>query len=216
MLMSFARATVIALTLAGGMAQAAVETLSGRLDDATNTALIGSWGAPPVFTADPLDSSENVALYNFTLAASQTVRFESQGYAAGGIDPYVSLFSGTGGPATFVRSFSGSAVGDFDETVLMLAGDYTIAIGLYMNMSFAENYGAGMLADGFTGLGGSVFGDGSYRLVLTTSDVRPLPEPGTLWLLPIALACMVRFGVGSRSYRGSRRVVAILPFAARP
>ncbi|MCE4537870.1 DVUA0089 family protein [Pelomonas sp. P7] len=198
MLKSFARATVMAVMLVGGLAQAAVQTLSGRLDDAANTALIGSFGAPPVFTADPLDSMENVALYAFNLAANQAVRFQSLGYAAGGIDPYVSLFSGTGDPATFVRSFAGAAVGDFDETVMLLAGDYTVAIGLYMNMSFAENYGSGTLGDGFTGLGGSDFGDGSYRLLLTTSDVGRLPEPGSLGLLLVALAGAVLAHQGSR------------------
>lgn len=202
MLKSFARATLMAVMLAAGLAQAAVQTLSGRLDDAANPALIGSFGSPPVFTADPLDSVENVALYGFTLAANQSVRFESQGYAAGGIDPYVSLFSGTGAPATFVRSFAGAAVGDFDETVMLLAGDYTVAIGLYMNMSFAENYGGGTLGDGFTGLGGSDFGDGSYRLLLTTSDVvQRLPEPGSLGLLVVAFGAAAL--VGRKARRGA-------------
>lgn len=197
MQMTLVRATVATVMLACGLAQAAVQTLSGRLDDAGNPALIGSFGAPPVFTADPLDSMENVALYTFSLAAGQAVRFESQGYAAGGIDPYVSLFAGVGDTATFVRSFAGLAVGDFDETQALLAGDYTVAIGLYMNMSFAENSGAGTLGDGFTGLGGSDFGDGSYRLVLTSSDQQRLPEPGSLYLLLAAcvgLALARRFG----------------------
>jgi len=197
------RALLVLALAATGLAQAAVVTLSGRLDDATNLALVGSFGEPPVFTADPLDSMQNVALHSFSLAANQTVRFESLGYAAGGIDPYVSLFLGTGDQATFLRSFAGATTGDFDETESLVPGDYTVAIGLYSNMSFAENSGVGTLGDGFTGLGGSDFGNGYYELVLTTSDVNPVPEPGSLYLVlgAAAAAALARRNLSRRSSR---------------
>ncbi|MDO9314307.1 MAG: DVUA0089 family protein [Burkholderiaceae bacterium] len=198
-----ARALVATALAATGLAQAAVVTLSGRLDDATNQALVGSFGELPVFTADPLDSMQNVALHSFSLGAGQAVRFESLGYAAGGIDPYVSLFLGTGDQATFLRSFAGTTVGDFDEIESLVPGNYTLAIGLYSNMSFAENFGVGTLGDGFTGLGGSDFGTGYYELVLTTRDGNEVPEPGSLYLVlgAAAAAALTHRSLSRRSSR---------------
>jgi|JI6StandDraft_1071083.scaffolds.fasta_scaffold192507_2 hypothetical protein len=193
MLKFIVRLVLMATLAAAGLAQAAVTTLSGRLDDAGNPALIGSFGAPPVFNAtDPLDSLQNVALHAFSLGSDQSIRFESLGYAAGGIDPYVSLFLGTDDQATFVRSFAGAAVGDFSELVSLSAGNYIVAIGLYLNMSFAENNGVGTLGDGFTGLGGSDFGNGYYELALTTSNDNDVPEPGSLYLVLGAIAAATR------------------------
>jgi len=71
--------------------------------------------------------------------------------------------------------------------VALAAGAYKIALGAFANMSFAENTGAGYLADGFVGLGDpSSFGDGSYRLVVTSA----VPEPTTWALLAMGLVML--------------------------
>jgi hypothetical protein len=179
---------LLAAWAAAGLAQAAVTTLSGHLDDPGNTALVGPDLGSPVFTADPFDSANNVALYTFTITTAQPVQLQSTGYAAGGVDPYVSLFAGIGPSAVFLESFLGMVPGDFDlQSQPLAAGDYTLAIGMFLNMSFAENQG-GTLGDGFIGLASGDFGNGYYELALTTRDDGVVPEPASLWLLAGAAA----------------------------
>ncbi len=126
--------------------------------------------------ADPNDAF----LVEFTLSADTAINVQSWGYggsgmsgigsgtngagatiAAGGFDPYLSFFSGTGAGATFLGSNDdgscppGTEVGlfssCFDSTfnIVLAAGDYTVAITQAVNMSFAENLGSGTLGDGF-------------------------------------------------------------------
>ena len=83
--------------------------------------------------------------------------------------------------------------GDFTQTEALSAGDYTVAIGTYVNLSFAENLGSGFLADGFIGLGDPrYFGNGAYRLTVTLPDAQTVPAPGGATLtLTAALAALL-------------------------
>lgn len=174
--------------------------ITGRLDDASNPALVGSDLGAPGF-ADIATIANNVALHAFTLTAAGTVTVQSTGFAAGGVDSYFSLFAGSGATATFVDSNYAQAFstgGDFLWSATLAAGAYQFALGAFANLSFAENVGSGALADGFVGLGqaGSL-GDSSYRVVLITPDGVPsVPEPATFWLLSIGL---VAFGTSTRA-----------------
>jgi hypothetical protein len=172
----------LAATLAGAT------TYAGNLGDAGNAALVGSDLGAPGF-ADDNASADNVALYTFTTAAG-AVSIASSGFAGGGVDPYFTLFAGSGATATFFDSNyvqATSTGGDFTWTGTLAAGTYEIALGAFENMSFAENLGTGTLGDGFTALGdpGSL-GDGSYSLDLTT----PVPEPSAALLLAVGLAAL--------------------------
>ncbi|MEO8486926.1 MAG: DVUA0089 family protein [Betaproteobacteria bacterium] len=145
--------------------------------------------AAPVSLVGQLDPSnaQDVVLHAFTLSAPGTVSIQSWGYGSsalapggtnaqgaviggGGFDPYVTLFTGSGPTATFLASnddgscppgtVSAALCGDSTLTTGVLpAGAYTLAISAFLNMSFAENLGAGTLGDGFIGLGS--FGAGS-------------------------------------------------------
>lgn len=179
----FSRAVALILMTVAGPALAGVVTLSGALGDAANTALAASDLGSAQFS-DEWATANNVALYELHLLAGGSVRFNSTGFALGGIDPYVSLFNGIDrASATFLESnfLNASTVGgDFTLDTVLAAGDYTVAIGAFQNMSFAENWGSGVLADGFIALGGPLyFGDGSYRLDITLPDTSPVPEPAT-------------------------------------
>jgi len=193
-LVSLASAAVLAV----GLAHAGVETISGSLSDASNPALVGAgaWtgNLPPApdFTDDNAVAN-NVALYSWTLNTAVTVRFQSTGYGAGGANPYFTLFSGSGPSASFVDSNyiqAFSVGGDVDITENLLAGVYTVALGTFANMSFAENLGTGSLGDGFIGLGDpDSLGNAVYAMTITTmSGPNPLPEPTDSLLCLAALA----------------------------
>lgn len=154
-----------------GLACAAIVLASAPALAAT-TSLVGQ--------LDP-NNAQDVLLHPFTLSAPGVVTIQSWGYggsaaapggvnaagaaiAGGGFDPYVSLFSGSGPTATFIASNDDGACppgtladalcGDSTLlTAVLPAGTYTLALSAFLNMSFAENLGAGTLGDGFIGLG---------------------------------------------------------------
>jgi hypothetical protein len=186
---------VIALGLAVLSASAHAELVfAGQLNDPANAALAASDLTAPQF-ASPVDVANNVALLTFTVGLAGSVEVRSTGFAAGGVDPFFSLFQGTGPTATFLASNYDQAFstgGDFDYVGLLATGAYTIALGTFANESFAENYGSGTLADGFIGLGTeSYLGDSSYRLSVTSLPVTaPVPEPTSAALLLIGMAAL--------------------------
>ena len=174
------------LALAGTLAGAT--TFAGNLGDAGNAALVGSDLGAPGFD-DENAIANNVALYTFATPAG-TVSIVSSGFAGGGVDPYFTLFSGSGGTATLLDSNYFQAIstgGDFTWTGTLAAGTYEIALGSFENLSLAENLGSGTLGDGFTGLGEpNSLHDGSYWLDLTT----PVPEPTGTWLMAVGVAAL--------------------------
>lgn len=174
---------------------ASADTLvfSGALDDSGNTALVGSGLGTALFD-NPFDISNNVALYTFSVVNPGTVNLLSKGFGLGGADPYFTLFQGTGGTATFlgsnyVQAFSTG--GDFNLDFSLSAGDYTVAMGVWANMSFAENLGVGTLADGFIGLGEPMsLGNSQYELDVTRPDAA-VPEPASAWLLSLVMPALL-------------------------
>jgi hypothetical protein len=179
--------------LLAGPADAASLTFSGFLNDPGNGALRGSdvMPSPPSFT-DDWEIANNVAVHAFNLPVAGLVSFDSQGFAAGGADPYFTLFAGSDDSATVAGSNYGQPVaGDFLLTFALPAGDYQVAMGVFANMSFAENYGTGTLGEGFTRLGGpDSLGSSYYKLVVTTEAV-PTPEPAALLLLAFGLTSLL-------------------------
>ena len=180
------------------MAAGAATTLSGNLGNAGNGALVGSDLGAPDFTDDQAIAN-NVALYTFNVTVAGTVDIVSTGFAGGGVDPYFTLFDGSGNTATFHDSNFVQATdtgGDFTWTGTLGVGSYEIALGAFENMSFAENLGSGTLGDGFIFLGDpSSLGDGSYSLTLST----PVPEPAGTWLMAVGLAV-----IATRAWRARR------------
>jgi hypothetical protein len=173
-------------------AQAQTLSFSGRLDDAANVALHSSdLGVASFASAE--DIANNVALYSFTLAAFGAVTISTSDGAAG-VDPYFTLFLGNDNTATFAASNYDHAFftsgGDFTLPLTLAAGTYTIALGSFANMSFAENQG-GTLGDGFVRLGEAYsVGDGYYRVDVGVASVPSIPEPATIALLAAGLTAI--------------------------
>jgi hypothetical protein len=116
-----------------------------------------------VGSLDP-NTPSDVLLFAFALSGSTTRTIQTYGYGggtnaagqiipAGGFDPYVSLFVGTGPAATFLASKDGGlcppanfAPACHDSTLVMSSlagGSYTLALSVFDNFSSAENFGSG-------------------------------------------------------------------------
>jgi len=197
------RTLLISFGFAATLANASVQTLAGFLNDSTNSALQYYDLTPALFGGDA-DVANNIALYAISVPVAGEVTIASTGFTTGGIDPYYTLFQGHGAAATFLDSNYAEAFstgGDFLHALTLAAGNYSIAIGAFANMSMAENYGAGMLGDGFIGIGeASALGSGngmySYAFTLVLPDATgptSVPEPSTILLASVAvLALLVR------------------------
>jgi hypothetical protein len=177
------RAAVLVLASAAGSGWATAVTYSGNLGDAANRALVASDLSTALFT-DDLATANNVALYALTVPYGGSTSFVSTGFALGGADPYVTIFTGVNRvSASFLESnylHAFSVGGDFTLAMTLAPGEYTVAIGVFANQSFAENLGSAFLADGFTGLGGpAYFGSGDYALTIALPDAAVVPEPST-------------------------------------
>lgn len=173
-------------------------TFSGYLNDAGNAALVASDLSGPLFV-DEYDIANNVALYTLNVTTAGTATFTSLGYAQGGVDPYFTLFEGGASTATFFASNYNEAYstgGDFTISVPVAVGTYQMAVGAFANLSFAENYGTGTLADGFIALGVPYsLGDPNstsysyYELQVTLpTETTPVPEPASVTLTALGLA----------------------------
>jgi len=134
----------------------------------------------------------------------------------GGFAPYLSLFDASGnflGSTYFgtycpaganPNSVSGNCYDALLDGGTLASGDYQIVISAYFDLSYAENYGIGTLADGLTGAGsldatGSTNQtDPSYELhyafdvILGTPQTSTVPEPASLWLLAPAVLMVYR------------------------
>jgi hypothetical protein len=175
-----------------GITCASTLTFSGKLNDPGNSALVWSDLSAALF-GDDFAIANNVALYSLNVTQAGTVKFDSSGFAAGGLDPYFTLFSGTGNSALFLDSNYYTTGADFHLSEFLGIGLYTLALGVNANMSFAENFGTGSLGDGFIQLGvPDELGDYSYGFTVTLADDGgggSVPEPHILSLVAVALLC---------------------------
>ncbi len=147
---------------------------------------------------------------NFTVAAPSAmnaVTFSFGGGTSGdgsavmpgGFTPYLSLFDSSGVflASTYngeycppgAHSFNGFCNDAKLDGGLLAPGMYSIALSAYMNMSYAENWGTGTLADGFTGLGNfdGITLDYAFDVNLTPIGA---PEPATFALCAVGIGVL--------------------------
>jgi len=147
----------------------------------------------PALFGNDNEIANNVALYPLSVPVAGNVTFDSNGYMAGGAEPYFTLFQGSGLAATFLDSNYFIPDIDFILSRNLAAGDYMVALGVWMNMSFAENNPDAnpTLGDGFIGLGEpGRLGNYYYELAVTTPD-QAVPEPSTLLLVGAGLVSLI-------------------------
>jgi hypothetical protein len=185
--------SLVLIGLTATTAGAGTIGLSGFLNDTTSPFLVGPGPSPdPPLFGDDFEIANNTALHPITIPVGGMVTFTSLGFAAFGVDPYFTLFSGTGDVvgSNFDQAFSTG--GDFSLTFALPAGSYTVAMGAFANMSFAENLGAGTLGDGFVALGQpGLLGTYYYELEILTPDAQ-VAEPSSLILVALAAAAALR------------------------
>jgi len=198
------------LLVFGHAAFAGTIITSGYLDPNAADPSLPAWaqrvgfdlGPPQVFPSE----TTNVVLADFNLNPAGPLLIESFGYAVTGtgIDPYITLFSGsTSNPsaATFVLEHSPG--GDFVlPTAPLTAGSYVLAISAWDNYGCPFGTAGCTLADGFSGLANLPFGHDTFFDIHITGDVSPgaatpIPEPGMVVPLAAGLAIVL--------YRQSRR-----------
>lgn len=157
-----------------------------------------------------LAGDNEVALFTFTLAVPTNVTLRTWSYAggtnaagnlivAGGFDPIVSLFFGTGSLALLIGASddgigvpvdpaSGNAFDSLLEVfALQPAGVYTVALSQSANFANGPTLG-----DGFLGAGNPNF-DGrtsAFALDILGANAFSVPLPGTLALFMLGLAAV--------------------------
>ena len=185
----FLKAAVAATVLAAGSASALAANVS--------------------FTGH-LAAANDVQLFNFTLNATSNVTLRTWSYAggvnaagsaigAGGFDPIVSLFFGSGSTALLIGasddgfgvatdSSTGSALDSLLDSFGLGAGTYTVALTQSANFANGPT-----LADGFLGAGNPGFDGRSSTWALDfrgVSTATAVPEPTTLVLGLLGLVAM--------------------------
>jgi hypothetical protein len=198
-------AILTALLVLGHASQAAATTISFTGDLRSDANIVGCGGLCTldlVNDDDPTIAQWAARSESFTLLAPATgyaVTFSSGGgtngagtaIAAGGFQPYLSLFDDAGNflASTYFSPLIGPAYDTSLDFGPLGAGTYRIVISAWLNMSMAENAGVGTLADGFTGLGNLFQGEDLHYAfdVVLDDHGGPVPEPGTLMLALVGL-----------------------------
>ncbi|HLK19532.1 MAG TPA: DVUA0089 family protein [Bryobacteraceae bacterium] len=166
---------------------------SGCTLDASNTdADYAQWAA--VVDSFAVGTTSQMSAITFSYGGG--VNGAGTPIAQGGFEPYLSLFDSSGNflastflgttcpPGANTNTLSGQCFDVSLDGGILSPGTYQIAISAFENMSFAENYGTGTLADGFTGLGNLADGeDLHYAFDVILMNTAPVPEPSDLWLL---------------------------------
>lgn len=209
--------TLVALASAAPRMAANTIFFSGNLRTDANVT-----GCGQSCTLGPSDSDFDYAQFaavvdTFTVTSTTTMTAVSYSYgggtsqsghtvAAGGLEPYLSLFDAAGNflASTYLATTCPAGANTYDGNCYdveldggtLTAGTYYIALTAYANMSFAENYGAGNLSDGFTGLGGLALDEDlhyAFDVILPSNTVPPpvVPEPNYVFLAGIALVAPV-------------------------
>ena len=175
-------------------------------------------------------TSSNVQIVSFSYGGG--VNGAGTAIAQGGLEPYLSLFDSAGDflsstyfgvtcpPGAHTNTDSGECFDVLLDAGNLGPGTYMVSLSAYFNLSFAENLGTGLLADGSTGLGNLGFGEDLHyafdvNFTSPTSTPTPVPEPSAeiLVLTGLALLTQLRkfWNTLRRLHRPAIRTTTIAP-----
>lgn len=170
---------------------------------------VSAWAANVSFTGS-LAGDNDVQLFSFTLAADADVTVRTWSYAggvnaaggtiaAGGFDPVISLFLGSGSGAVLLASDDDGlgvaidpATGAARDALLALtslpSGTYTVALSQFANFALGPTLGDGFLGEVSSGFDGR---SAAWALdILGADTAASVPEPNALALALLAVALM--------------------------
>jgi hypothetical protein len=211
------RLALIAIFATWSIASASVLSFSG---DLRTDATVLDCGPGCTLTPASPDSDFAqwaAAVYSFSVPAPSLMQAVTVSYADGGFEPYLSLFDGSGNflastffgttcpPGALTNPTSGACFDVLLDGGTLGAGTYQIAISAFENFSFAENFGSGTLADGFTGLGNLAAGeDLDYAFNVTLTSTSSVPEPSGIWFLTAAAILGWLCRLRKQDFKGDR------------
>ena len=156
-----------------------------------------------------LADENDVAFFSFTLAGPSDVTLRTWSYAggtsaagtvivAGGFDPIVSLFFGTGGGALLIGAnddglgvavdpATGFAFDSLLESFALPVGTYTVALTQFANFANGPTLGDGFLGAGIPGFDGRT---NAWALDISVGAPAGVPEPTALMLAVLGLAAV--------------------------
>jgi hypothetical protein len=187
---------------------------------AVAAASASAWAANVSFTGQ-LAGDNDVQLFSFTLAADADVVLRTWSYAggvnaagdtiaAGGFDPVISLFLGSGAGAVLLASDDDGlgvaidpATGSARDALLALTGlpggTYTVTLSQFANFAIGPSLGDGFLGAGNTGFDGR---SAAWALDILGADAAfSVPEPRALALALLALAAAAAASAAGRPAR---------------
>ena len=205
-----AQAVLAAAVLFGGPTHLAANVIfySGNLRNDATVTYCGTGCTLGSSNTDGDYAQWAAVVYAFTVNTTTTVEAITYGYgggtsltgavvAAGGLEPYLSLFDASGNflASTYIGTTcppGANSVGGncFDVSLdggTLTPGTYQIALTAFENESLAENSGSGNLSDGFAGLGSLAAGENlnyAFDVILPQNT----PEPASALLLAIGCA----------------------------
>ena len=213
---SSSRLTLIAIFATCSIASASVLSFSGNLRTDATVLDCGPGCTLNAASADSDFAQWAAAVYSFSVPTPSLMQAVTVSYADGGFEPYLSLFDGSGNflastffgttcpPGALVNPTSGACFDVLLDGGTLGAGTYQIAISAFENLSFAENFGSGTLADGFTGLGNLADGeDLHYAFNVTLTSTSSVPEPSSIWLLTAAAILGWLYRLHKRNFKGN-------------
>jgi len=159
------------------------------------------WAAVSLSFVVPVSSTMTAITFSY----GGGVNGSGASIAEGGFQPYLSLFNGSGAflASTFfgvtcpaganINSISGACFDVSLDGGVLAPGTYQIAMSSFINLSLAENFGSGTLADGFSGLGNLFPGEDlhyAFDVVLTSAEAVPEPGSAVLVFCGLLLFCL--------------------------
>jgi hypothetical protein len=152
-----------------------------------------------------LAGDNGVQLFSFSLAVDADVTLRTLSYAggvnaagtlidAGGFDPVIALFDGSGGGAILFNGDddSGPGLDALLQLTPLLVGTYTVALSQVANFANGPTLGDGFLGFGNPGFDGR---SSAWALdILGVDSASAVPEPTTLALMLLGVAVVAGLG----------------------